>query len=292
MAKVEDSLLGRGTRYDNPYSPELLFPIPRAESRAKLVADVSPDQALQALGFQGEDWWTCYEFSWLSPSGLPKVALAHFKIPASSTHIIESKSFKLYLNSFNQHEVADVTALEAVLTHDLSAAAGADVEVSIDELGANNVRQASFPITQPDASWCCIDGSEYDASQAFVYEPDSSLLKVGEGSEPVTESLYSELLRSNCPVTDQPDWGTVFIHYAGAKIDRESLLRYIVSFRQCQDFHEHCVERIFNDLKQLCGCESLSVYARYTRRGGLDINPYRATPDLPSEAPRIRTVRQ
>lgn len=290
MATVQDSQLGKKTRYDHHYDPSLLFPIAREQSRAKLNS--------AALDFQGEDWWTCYELSWLAPSGLPQAAIAHFRIPAHSVNIIESKSFKLYLNSLNQHRFESVEALEQTLVSDLSGAAGAQVAVAVECLP-----QARFDVLDLPLTWHCLDQQDIDETQAFSYEPDADilLLEQAEGSEgegrdngdaEVEEHLYSNLLRSNCPVTDQPDWGSVFIHYRGPKISRESLLRYIVSFRQCQDFHEHCVERMFHDLKQCCGCTSLSVYARYTRRGGLDINPFRSTKDLDAVAPAFRTVRQ
>lgn len=278
MAHVEDSLLGKKTRYDSAYDPKLLFPIARAESRLKL--------GMTELPFQGEDWWTCYEFSWLQTNGLPVAALAHFYIPCDSVSIVESKSFKLYLNSFNQEKFESQEHVMTTLHRDLSAAAGADIRVRLERLP-----DATFPIQEAQQSYYCID--ETPCSDApFVYEPDSALLTLDSSGEMVEEALVSNLLRSNCPVTDQPDWGSVFIRYRGQKIDHEALLRYIVSFRQCQDFHEHCVERMFVDLKARCHCEELSVYARYTRRGGLDINPYRASSGMPEEASNIRTVRQ
>lgn len=283
MATVQDSQLGKKTRYDHHYDPSLLFPIAREQSRAKLSA--------AELDFQGEDWWTCYELSWLAPSGLPQAAIAHFRIPADSANIIESKSFKLYLNSLNQHRFESLEVLEQTLVNDLSDAAGAQVEVVVECLP-----QARFDVVDLPLAWRCLDQEQIDENQAFSYEPDADILlldrAVDDADIEVEERVYSNLLRSNCPVTDQPDWGTVFIHYRGPKISRESLLRYIVSFRQCQDFHEHCVERMFHDLKQRCGCVSLSVYARYTRRGGLDINPFRSTKDLGLVAPAFRTVRQ
>lgn len=284
MASVEESKLGKQTRYDHAYDSALLFPISRADNRHKLSDSVKD--------FVGEDWWTSYELSWLQPSGLPVAAIAHFRVPSDSANIIESKSFKLYLNSLNQHTFESVAELRDVLTRDLSKAATASVDVQI-ELVAN----ADFSISEPAESegQVCLD-SLTPGSEAFVYAPDAQLLRLAlvaeDESEVVEESLYSHLLRSNCPVTDQPDWGSVYIEYRGPKIDHESLLRYIISFRQCQDFHEHCVERMFCDVLAQCQCESLSVYARYTRRGGLDINPYRTTPDRQHRAPSMRTVRQ
>ena len=280
MADVTESGLGKATRYDCDYDPSLLFPIARSDNREKLGAAFKH--------FIGEDWWTCYELSWLQESGMPAAAIAHFRVPSHSPNIIESKSFKLYLNSLNQHKFKSETELKQTLVKDLSQAALAEVEVKIEL-----AHKAQFGITDTSAmvSAVCVDLLRPDARE-FVYEPDASLLKLDSEGGQVEELLYSHLLRSNCPVTDQPDWGSVYIEYRGPKIEHESLLRYIISFRQCQDFHEHCVERMFCDILEQCACESLSVYARYTRRGGLDINPYRATKDKTAIAPFIRTVRQ
>ena len=280
MANVADSGLGKKTRYDCDYDAGLLFPIARADNRKKLGAAV--DQ------FIGEDWWTCYELSWLQESGLPVAAIAHFRVPSDSPNIIESKSFKLYLNSLNQHKFKSVEALKTTLVKDLSQAAQAAIDVEVELVGDAQFDIASNSTNQPVV---CVDSITVD-ERAFAYEPDASLLRLDPNGAQVDEHLCSHLLRSNCPVTDQPDWGSVYIEYRGPKIQHESLLRYIVSFRQCQDFHEHCVERMFCDILAQCECESLSVYARYTRRGGLDINPYRATSDKEQKAPFIRTVRQ
>lgn len=290
MASVDNSQLGKDVEYRDRYSPELLFPISREENRSPLGVH-SGD-----LPFVGEDVWTSFEVSWLEPTGKPVVAIGVFRVPCDSANIVESKSFKLYLNSFNQERFENKSDLVLVLERDLSAAAGAPVRVELRAL------EDIQSIHQPSGQ--CVDTLE---CRDFVYEPDAALLKldtvqkgsvisndrVGDGAtNEVTESLYSNLLRSNCPVTGQPDWGTVVVTYSGKKIDQESLLRYIVSFRNCQDFHEHCVERMFVDLLARCGCRELSVMARYTRRGGLDINPYRATPGLSSECPSTRFVRQ
>ncbi len=279
MKKVEDSLLGKETAYDHDYDPALLYPIARADNRNGLPQD-------QVAKFQGEDLWTAYELSWLLPNGKPQVAVAEFRIPADSPKIIESKSFKLYLNSLNQTAFETPESLETTLKRDLSAAAGAPVGVHIMSL-----RDHSLTISETIGKAICLDDLDADR---FVYTPDAGLLKLinDEDGETVEETLYSDLLRSNCPVTGQPDWGSVFISYRGPRIDHASLLQYLVSFRQCQDFHEHCVERIFCDVVQRCACESLSVYARYTRRGGLDINPYRATRDYSEKAATERLVRQ
>ena len=275
MAIVDNSMLGKDSTYVDRYAPELLFPIARSESRASLGI------SHQALPFVGEDVWTSYEVSWLNLGGKPQVAIARFQVPCSSPNIIESKSFKLYLNSFNQERLESEAALSALLEKDLSAAAGATVGVTLERL--NTVARG---LSEPEG--VCVD--DIDACD-FSYEQNPKLLQLDSDQE-VEETLYSELLRSNCPVTNQPDWGSVVIRYRGPKINHESLLRYIVSFRQCQDFHEHCAEQIFCDLMSQCDCRSLSVLARYTRRGGLDINPYRATPDLSETSPGTRFVRQ
>jgi 7-cyano-7-deazaguanine reductase len=288
VTDAHQSQLGKDTEYDQAYSPEILFPLDRKQNRESL--NLSSE-----LPFQGEDKWTCYELSWLSSKGKPQVAIAYFSIPCDSPFMIESKSFKLYLNSLNHMSFASAETLENLLRKDLSKAAGATVSVDVAPLNSQKHQIAEILCQEPLTTSSmyesaeCLDSIETDD---FEYLPNPELLKTVPGAEEVNETLYSDLLRSNCPVTGQPDWGSVFIHYSGQKIDRESLLKYIVSFRQCQDFHEHCVERIFTDLQRCCQCDSLSVYARYTRRGGLDINPYRATRDLKAEAEPLRTPRQ
>lgn len=280
MTEAHDSQLGKDTVYDSPYNPKLLFPLSREQNRESLHLEAD-----KSLPFHGEDLWTCYELSWLDLSGKPCVGVAYFRVPASSPFMIESKSFKLYLNSLNHANFENIEALCVTLRSDLSIAAGADVKVSVYNV------QDSFNATQrDDEEFECVDNIEL---KGFEYQPNSGLLKLDDAGDVQGEGLLcSHLLRSNCPVTGQPDWGTVYIQYRGPKITAKSFLRYIISFRQCQDFHEHCVERIFTDLMRECECESLSVYARYTRRGGLDINPYRATPDRTAVANKMRTARQ
>lgn len=289
MTDAHQSQLGKGTEYDQAYSSDILFPLDRKQNRESLALSTE-------LPFVGEDKWTCYELSWLNSKGKPQAAIAYFSIPCDSPFMIESKSFKLYLNSLNHMSFDSVEALESLVRKDLSAAAGASVDVNVVSL--NHVKHQIADVLCGEsaaessiyANAVCLDDID---SEGFDYLPNPELLKTVTDTEEVTETLYSDLLRSNCPVTGQPDWGSVFIHYSGAQIDRESLLKYIVSFRQCQDFHEHCVERIFTDLQHYCQCESLSVYARYTRRGGLDINPYRATRDLKDNAvAELRAPRQ
>jgi len=272
---AEHSPLGKSSEYIATYTPSLLFPIPRAAKWAEL--GLSAD----TLPYQGVDFWNCFELSWLLPSGKPVVAIGEFSIPADSPNIIESKSFKLYLNSLNQTPFASVAELQGCLEKDLSAAAGKPVGVRVrrlDEVQADGV--ATLP-------GVCIDDLEISVSQ---YEhPQPELLRC-DPSRQVEESVHSHLLKSNCPVTSQPDWGSVAVSYKGAALDHASLLAYLVSFRQHSDFHEQCVERIFLDLQRLLKPESLTVYARYVRRGGLDINPYRSTEAL--QVVNTRLVRQ
>jgi 7-cyano-7-deazaguanine reductase len=231
------------------------------------------------LPFVGEDEWHAFEVSWLNNRGKPIVAVARFRLPADSPSLIESKSWKLYLNSLNQTRFESRDAVQRVLVRDLAAAAGASVSVEL--LGVDDAELA--PQRLPGE---CLDDLDIDISD---YTPSAAHLAVSE--EIVEETLHSHLLKSNCPVTGQPDWGSVLIRYKGPKIDREGLLRYLIGYRQHQDFHEHCVEHIFTDLMQLAKPEELLVLARYVRRGGLDISPWRATPGLTPPSP-LRLARQ
>lgn len=253
--------LGQETQYESNYNPQLLHPIPRSVSRAHLGLEG------QALPFSGADEWWGFELSWLNPKGVPQVAVARFRFAASSPSMIESKSFKLYLNSLNQTEFTSIDTVRETLEKDLSAAAGSDVAVTLFD-----VEDPVLAVHTP--SGICVDKLDI---QARTYQPDAGLLKLEDGGAIVQETLYSHLLRSNCPVTGQPDWATVSIEYRGPALDRASLLAYIISFREHQDFHEHCVERIYCDLQRLAEFEELTVCARYTRRGGLDINPLRTS---------------
>ncbi len=274
MSTPETSPLGKDTIYADRYDPKLLFPIPRADKRAEIgVAETLP--------FHGVDIWNAYELSWLNLRGKPQVALAEFRIPASSPHIIESKSFKLYLNSFAQERIASADVLGDTLLHDLSAAAGAVISVQISP-----ARAASLPTVDLDGHLLDTQDIEVD----HYGPPQADFLRTDLTVQPVAETLLSHLLRSNCPVTGQPDWGSVQIAYRGAPIDHAGLLRYLVSFRNHNEFHEQCVERIFVDLMQRCAPQELSVHARYTRRGGLDINPFRSSTPMTPGNPR--TVRQ
>lgn len=252
--------LGQKTDYVSEYDPNLLFPIARVDKWQEMGIES------ERLPFHGEDIWNAYELSWLNKKGKPIVATAEFRLPCTSPNIIESKSFKLYLNSLNQMRYEDAFEVREILERDLSAAAEAPVSVVIRDVDA----MESLVVLTPDY---CIDELDVEINE---YHPNADLLCVKQG-ESVEERLVSHLLKSNCPVTNQPDWGSVFIDYRGAQIDHSSLLKYIASFREHTDFHEQCVERIFIDIMRHCQPESLVVYARYVRRGGLDINPYRAS---------------
>ncbi|MFM9271350.1 NADPH-dependent 7-cyano-7-deazaguanine reductase QueF [Halomonas elongata] len=262
--------LGRESAYPEHYDAGLLYPIERAVNRAPLGIEEG------ALPFDGEDEWHAFELSWLNARGKPIVAVARFRLPASSPRLIESKSWKLYLNSFNQSRFASTDDVIQVLERDLAEAAGAVVGVEV--FGVDD--PALTPRSLPGE---CIDDLDIEIAD---YTPSAAQLTVGE--EVVEETLHSHLLKSNCPVTGQPDWGSVMIRYRGPKLDREGLLRYLVGYRQHQDFHEHCVEHIFTDLMAKAGPERLLVLARYVRRGGLDISPWRATPgERPPEPLRL-----
>jgi 7-cyano-7-deazaguanine reductase len=265
---LEHSPLGSDTAYINQYDASLLFPIKRDLNWEARGVQRS------ALPFFGEDIWNGYEVSWLNAKGKPVARVATFVIPASSECIIESKSFKLYLNSFNLSRFDSEEQVIERMQQDLSNAAGGQVEVQLFHLDAlANIERFSG---------VCIDELDVDID---VYEPDAALLVVGTVS--VEESLYSHLLKSNCPVTGQPDWASIQISYTGPQIDKEALLRYLVSYREHGDFHEQCVENIFMDIWQRCQPESLTVYARYVRRGGLDINPIRSSRPIKAENTRL-----
>lgn len=270
MTAVEHSPLGREVAYPDRFDASLLYPIARTLGRAAIGVDAT------ALPFIGMDRWHAYELSWLDGRGKPQIATATFAVPADSPNLVESKSFKLYLNSCNGARFADAGVLQAQLEADLSAAAGARVSMA-------------FGLPPVQAS----TGEDIDALDLAIDRygpPDASLLAADE-ADVVAETLRSALLKSNCPVTGQPDWADVAIDYTGPRIDRAGLLRYLVSFRDHAEFHEQCVERIFIDLLARCRPQSLSVQARYTRRGGLDINPWRATPGMLSPPP-TRSERQ
>ncbi len=271
---IHDSPLGKQTAGSDRYDPRLLFPIPRASGREAL--GLGP-----TLPFHGVDIWNAWELSWLDRRGKPQLAIGEFRIPASSPNLVESKSFKLYLNSLNQTRFADAEAVRAVLVADLSAAAGSAIELVLQAVGSPD----SAPIELLDGE--CIDG--LDIGIDHYGPPQSGFLGLDDAQEPAEEILVSHLLKSNCPVTGQPDWASVQIRYSGPKIDRAGLLRYLVSYRNHDDFHEQCVERIFRDVLERCATQDLTVYARYTRRGGLDINPWRSNVDgIDANNPRLQ----
>ena len=270
------SPLGNSSVYVNEYDPHLLFAFPRAEKRIELGI-TSP------LPFLGMDVWTAYEISWLNLRGKPQVAIATLLIPADTPNIVESKSLKLYLNSFNQSRLAGSETLLDLLLADLSSAFGAPIQIKLtlsSDFGSMKMAE--------------LDGLLLDRLDIEVdtYSPNKQLLRTAKASPPVEEKLVSHLLKSNCPVTNQPDWASIQIHYVGPAIDQEGLLKYLVGFRSHQGFHEHCVERIFMDLMQECRPTKLLVLARYTRRGGIDINPWRSNFSLSKMPSNARNARQ
>jgi 7-cyano-7-deazaguanine reductase len=273
--RMSDLPLGKAVAYRDEYDPALLCPFPRSAKRAEIGLT-------GALPFAGYDLWNAYELSWLAPGGKPVVAMAEFRFPCTSPFLVESKSFKLYLNSLNQTRFADSTEVAVNIERDLSIACGATAQVRLLPL-------AAFAGAAIDGlPGRCLDDLEVSIDR---YDLDSSLL---DGSaDPglvVEETLHSHLLKSNCLVTRQPDWASVLIRYRGPRINPAALLRYLVSYRRHSEFHEQCVERIFTDLLRCCRPERLTVYARYTRRGGLDINPFRS--NFETELPNWRLARQ
>lgn len=253
--------LGQKTEYKNQYDASLLQPVPRALNRKGL--GILTSQPFNV----GADIWTLYELSWLNAKGLPQVAIADVYIDFQSQNLIESKSFKLYLNSFNQTRFESIDEVQRVIQRDLAHCVQGNVEVKIQPL-SNYSHQPMADLAGEVIDYQDIEIDNYQFSTAYLTD-----IAEGEWCE---EVLVSHLLKSNCLITEQPDWGSVQIHYRGKKLNREKLLRYIVSFREHNEFHEQCVERIFCDLMQFAQPEKLTVYARYTRRGGLDINPFRS----------------
>ncbi|WP_226905625.1 NADPH-dependent 7-cyano-7-deazaguanine reductase QueF [Legionella antarctica] len=271
---ADQSELGHLSEYDNHYNPERLYAIPRAPKRKEINLDPA------ILTFYGFDCWNHYEVSWLNPKGKPVVAIAVISYDCHSPFIIESKSLKLYFNSLNNHVFPDVKTVTQTISHDLSNCINAKATVTITPLAeiSSQMLQASF-------SGICLDLLDIECS---AYSVNAAFLATSD--EFTDEVLYSDLLKSNCLVTNQPDWGSVQIAYRGKKINHEGLLKYLVSFRNHNEFHEQCIERIFTDLMTRCQPESLTVYGRYTRRGGLDINPCRSTETGSVE--NIRLIRQ
>lgn len=272
---LDNSELGKKSQYISKYDSTLLFPIPRKIKRDEICIDDND------LPFYGIDIWNHYEVSWLNLNGKPEVAIAVIEVPANSSSIIESKSMKLYFNSFNNSRFVNWEEVEKVIIKDLSQAANAKVKVRL-----LNLNTQELTIGLPNGT--CLDNLDVVISE-YLVKPD--LLQV-DTSNIVTEKLYSNLLKSNCLVTNQPDWATIFIEYTGVQINHESLLKYIISFRNHNEFHEQCVERIFVDITKYCQPTSLKVSARFTRRGGLDINPIRSSSQIVDECNNLRLIRQ
>lgn len=270
MSMLDLAPLGKKTVYVETYSPGLLFPVSRNLARDKLKLD--------SLPFKGWDKWNGYEISFLNKKGKPVIALAEFTFPCTSENIVESKSLKLYLNSFNAATFDSLEEVQKIMEKDISSTIKAEVTVKLFPLSSLKEKELK------ELSGICIDDLDIEVNE---YSVNPKLLKTSDAE--TEEILYSNLLKSNCLATGQPDWGSLWIHYVGPKIDHESLLRYIISFRNHSGFAEHCVESIFMDLLKECGAKKLSVYARYTRRGGLDINPFRSNfEDFTSNERNIR----
>jgi 7-cyano-7-deazaguanine reductase len=265
---MSNNFLGKSVAYPQHYDPALLQPIARADNRQRLGVNEAD------LPFCGADIWNAFELSWLNPNGMPQVARGRFIFPCTSPAIIESKSLKLYLNSLNQHVFTAIEEANACIKQDLSNAAGAEVEVLLQPFsGMQEVLDVPTGI--------CLDAQNIPCT---AFEPDPQMLQLADADAAfeaiVDEVLYTDLFRSRCPVTGQPDWATVTICYQGPQINHAALLQYLVSYRQHPDYHENCVERIYCDVLQRCRPQSLSVEANFLRRGGLDINPVRATSEM------------
>lgn len=281
---LEHTPLGQDVNYQSPYNPKLLCPIPRQNNRATI--GIKAD----SLPFHGVDIWNAYEISWLDPKGKPHVATMVFSLDCSTPCLVESKSIKLYLNSLNQTVFEDMAAVQACIAKDMSAYAEGTVTVSLHEV----TQQATGTIDALPGE--CIDGLDIDCDSYNV----SPTFLATDAQTLTSETLVSHLLKSNCPVTGQPDWGSVQIRYTGPQINHEGLLKYIVSFRLHDEFHEQCIERMFMDILQRCQPSELSIYGRYTRRGGLDINPWRVLklakedehPQIAGLPANLRLVRQ
>ena len=276
MSTPQASPLGKPATYQSEYDPSLLFPIARQDARTELGIGSTPP-------FFGVDIWNAYELSWLNLRGKPQIAIARIMAPAHSPNIIESKSVKLYLNSFNQTRLAGSDALLELLRADLSAGFGAPIQIAL------TLPDAFAKLAMGELEGLLLDRLDIEVSG---YTPDAALLRADHNVAPVEETLVSHLLKSNCLVTGQPDWGSVQIHYVGAPIEQEGLLKYLIGFRQHNEFHEQCVERIFMDVLRQCKPQKLAVYARYTRRGGLDINPWRSNFTTGQQPSNLRNARQ
>ena len=266
ISAPDDLSLGKQVDYEFEYNPDLLQGVPRSLSRDTL------NLAGSGLPFDGIDTWTGYELSWLNLKGKPNVAILECHVPITSKNLIESKSFKLYLNSFNQTKFASAEDVQQVLQADLSACAGEPVEVKL-------ILPEQFSSLQfQEFNGTLLDSLDVEIDQ---YSPNTQYLTVAKSEAGVQETLVSHLLKSNCLITSQPDWASIQVRYEGKAIEHEGLLKYLISFRQHNEFHEQCVERIYNDIMKHCQPDKLTVCARYTRRGGLDINPFRSNYEAP-----------
>jgi 7-cyano-7-deazaguanine reductase len=271
--EIGRSPLGHATGYPDTYDPAQLFTVPRAPQRAALGLT-------GALPFSGRDVWTAYELTWLDPRGKPAIAIATIEVPAESPSIVESKSMKLYLGSFAQSSYVSAEIVASTIARDLEAATGAPVHVSLRDPTRFSAERFA------ELEGVSLDGLALDCS---AYEVDATSLTVGD--DRIDEALTTDLFRSVCPITGQPDIASVRVAYRGPRIDRAGLLRYLVSYRRHPGFHEHCVERMFVDIATRCRTERLTVHARFTRRGGIDINPFRTDTASPPP-PNVRTARQ
>lgn len=273
---LKDCTLGKETLYATTYHPECLFPIPRALKREEMGIDPSN------LPFKGFDYWNHYEVSWLNEKGKPILAFAEMVYDCTSPFIVESKSLKFYFHSFNQFQFGSIEQVRQTIQKDLEPILKTPVSVTVYPFS----RLAELP-AQNAFSGIFLDDLDISCS---TYHVDKHLLQTEDRE--VTETLYTDLLKSNCLITHQPDWGSVQIHYEGHKINHESLLRYIVSYRKENEFGEPCIERIFTDILTQCKPKALSVYGRYTRRGGLGINAYRSTESADLKDFNFRLPRQ
>ena len=272
-AILRESPLGRKTDYTSTYTPSLLCPIPRWDSRETLEWDGAD------MPFKGVDLWNCHELTWLDTKGKPLTAVVGIEVPYNTKNIVESKSLKLYLGSFAQTQVKSRQEVQRMIENDLSNCLGGPAMVSLHDTAGTG---ASFN----DLPGELLDNLDIECT---VYEPDATLLRLND-KLPVKGVVHSHLLYSNCPVTGQPDYASVMIRWNGAAIDARSLLRYIVSFRRHKGFHEQIVEQMFVDILRTCEPQGLTVYARFTRRGGIDINPFRSNMEEPM--PNLRLWRQ
>ena len=273
----DNSELGKKSSYDSSYNPELLYAIQRAPKRQEI--GINPNN----IPFHGFDCWNHYELSWLNPKGKPMVAIGEIIYDCNSPSIVESKSLKLYLNSFNNHKFYSIENVITLIKTDIAKCIEADVAVSIRVLQDCDKLEIHTGFIGECIDYLDIDCDTYTVEPSYLTTTNVT----------VNEIIYSNLLKSNCLVTGQPDWGSILIKYVGKKINHANLLKYIVSYRNHNEFHEQCIERIFNDIMNHCNPEKLTVYGRYTRRGGLDINPYRSTEkNINSDHINFRLIRQ